>query len=105
MRTTHLLWTGTVAVHPRQEVLTAPRQKTPPPGDEQGDGAQEGAGRSDPPRLPAGLRRPDHGLSGAVTTLAVMLIGAHAREDDPVVSAAERGADIVQIFLADPQGW
>lgn len=34
-----------------------------------------------------------------------MLIGAHAREDDPVVSAAERGADIVQIFLADPQGW
>ncbi|MGH3611347.1 MAG: deoxyribonuclease IV [Pseudonocardia sp.] len=34
-----------------------------------------------------------------------MLIGAHVREDDPVVSAAERGADIVQVFLADPQGW
>jgi deoxyribonuclease IV len=34
-----------------------------------------------------------------------MLIGAHVREDDPVVSAAERGADIVQMFLADPQGW
>jgi deoxyribonuclease-4 len=34
-----------------------------------------------------------------------MLIGAHVREDDPLVSAAERGADIVQMFLADPQGW
>lgn len=34
-----------------------------------------------------------------------MLIGAHVREDDPIVSAAERGADIVQMFLADPQGW
>ncbi len=34
-----------------------------------------------------------------------MLIGAHVREDDPVVSAAARGADIVQMFLADPQGW
>ena len=34
-----------------------------------------------------------------------MLIGAHVREDDPVASAAERGADIVQMFLADPQGW
>ena len=34
-----------------------------------------------------------------------MLIGAHVREDDPIVSAAERGAEIVQMFLADPQGW
>jgi len=34
-----------------------------------------------------------------------MLIGAHVREDDPVTSAAERGADIVQMFLADPEGW
>jgi deoxyribonuclease IV len=34
-----------------------------------------------------------------------MLIGAHVREDDPVATAAERGADIVQMFLADPQGW
>jgi deoxyribonuclease-4 len=45
------------------------------------------------------------GASGKVTTLARMLIGAHVREDDPVASAAERGADIVQMFLADPQGW
>ena len=34
-----------------------------------------------------------------------MLIGAHVREEDPVVTAAERGADIVQMFLSDPQGW
>ena len=34
-----------------------------------------------------------------------MLIGAHVRDDDPVGAAAERGADVVQIFLADPQGW
>lgn len=34
-----------------------------------------------------------------------MLIGAHVREDDPVASAAWTGADIVQMFLADPQGW
>ena len=34
-----------------------------------------------------------------------MLIGAHVREDDPVAAAAERGADVVQMFLADPQGW
>ncbi|AEA28744.1 deoxyribonuclease IV [Pseudonocardia benzenivorans] len=34
-----------------------------------------------------------------------MLIGAHVRDDDPVGAAAERGADVVQIFLSDPQGW
>jgi deoxyribonuclease-4 len=34
-----------------------------------------------------------------------MLIGAHVRESDPIDSAAERGADVVQVFLADPQGW
>jgi len=34
-----------------------------------------------------------------------MLIGAHVREDDPVASAAARGAEIVQMFLSDPQGW
>jgi deoxyribonuclease-4 len=44
-------------------------------------------------------------VSGVVTTLAFMLIGAHVREDDPLVTAAERGADIVQMFLADPQSW
>jgi deoxyribonuclease-4 len=34
-----------------------------------------------------------------------MLIGAHVRDDDPVGAAAERGAEVVQFFLADPQGW
>ena len=34
-----------------------------------------------------------------------MFIGAHVREADPVASAAQSGAEIVQMFLADPQGW
>jgi deoxyribonuclease-4 len=34
-----------------------------------------------------------------------MLIGAHVREEDPVTTAADLGADVVQIFLADPLGW
>lgn len=34
-----------------------------------------------------------------------MLIGAHVRDDDPLSAARERGADAVQFFLADPQGW
>lgn len=32
-------------------------------------------------------------------------IGAHVRDDDPIGAAAERGAEVVQCFLADPQGW
>ncbi len=39
------------------------------------------------------------------TILTPMLIGAHVREDDPIATAAERGAEIVQVFLADPQSW
>jgi len=34
-----------------------------------------------------------------------LLIGAHVESDDPLRAAAERGADLVQIFLGDPQGW
>lgn len=34
-----------------------------------------------------------------------MLIGAHVREDDPLAAAAQSGAEIVQIFLGDPQSW
>jgi deoxyribonuclease IV len=52
----------------------------------------------------ADRRRGDR-LSVANRSLAPMLIGAHVREDDPVVTAAQRGADVVQMFLADPQGW
>lgn len=44
-------------------------------------------------------------MSGRLASLGPMLIGAHARQDDPVAAAADCGADIVQIFLADPQGW
>ncbi|PWW61896.1 deoxyribonuclease IV [Actinokineospora spheciospongiae] len=34
-----------------------------------------------------------------------MSIGAHVRDDDPLAAARERGAEVVQFFLADPQGW
>lgn len=34
-----------------------------------------------------------------------MRIGAHVNADDPLAEAARRGADVVQFFLADPQGW
>ncbi len=32
-------------------------------------------------------------------------IGAHVDSEDPLAEAAARGADLVQFFLADPQGW
>ncbi|GHF57588.1 deoxyribonuclease-4 [Amycolatopsis bartoniae] len=34
-----------------------------------------------------------------------MQIGAHVRDDDPLSAARERNAEVVQFFLADPQGW
>ncbi|SDJ85483.1 Endonuclease IV [Actinopolyspora mzabensis] len=34
-----------------------------------------------------------------------MQIGAHVRDDDPLTAASERGAEVVQFFLSDPQGW
>jgi deoxyribonuclease IV len=34
-----------------------------------------------------------------------MCIGAHVRDDDPIGAARERGAEVVQFFLSDPQGW
>ena len=34
-----------------------------------------------------------------------MRIGAHVDEADPLAEAAARDADLVQFFLADPQGW
>ena len=34
-----------------------------------------------------------------------MRIGAHIRDDDPIAAAAELNAEVVQFFLADPQGW
>lgn len=32
-------------------------------------------------------------------------IGAHVDQTDPLAEAAARGADVVQFFLGDPQGW
>jgi deoxyribonuclease IV len=32
-------------------------------------------------------------------------IGAHVESGDPIAEATARGADLVQIFLGDPQGW
>lgn len=34
-----------------------------------------------------------------------MLIGGHVGPDDPLGTAVAEGADCVQIFLGDPQGW
>ncbi|HSF85844.1 MAG TPA: deoxyribonuclease IV [Acidimicrobiia bacterium] len=34
-----------------------------------------------------------------------MRIGAHTSNDRPLQQAADRGADLVQIFLGDPQSW
>ena len=34
-----------------------------------------------------------------------MRIGAHVDSTDPLAEATGRGADVVQFFLADPQGW
>ncbi|MCE7005146.1 deoxyribonuclease IV [Kibdelosporangium philippinense] len=34
-----------------------------------------------------------------------MRIGAHVRDDDPLAAGRERGAEVVQFFLADPQSW
>ncbi|MEA2003182.1 MAG: deoxyribonuclease IV [Actinomycetota bacterium] len=34
-----------------------------------------------------------------------MLIGAHTNPKDPVAEAASRNADLVQIFIANPQSW
>lgn len=34
-----------------------------------------------------------------------MRIGAHVSDNDPVITATQRNAEAVQIFLADPQNW
>src|SRR5918997_6890518 len=34
-----------------------------------------------------------------------MLIGSHVAPDDPLATAEAEGADVVQIFLGDPQSW
>ena len=45
-------------------------------------------------------------LSARPASLCRMLqIGAHVPPEDPLAEAKARDADLVQIFLADPQGW
>ncbi|MFH5821175.1 deoxyribonuclease IV [Georgenia sp. AZ-5] len=39
------------------------------------------------------------------TTATTLRIGAHVRHDDPVAAALERGAELSQFFIGDPQGW
>ncbi|MCA1824178.1 MAG: deoxyribonuclease IV [Mycobacteriales bacterium] len=34
-----------------------------------------------------------------------LTIGAHVGRSDPVTAGKERAADLVQVFLSDPQGW
>ena len=34
-----------------------------------------------------------------------ILLGAHVSAEDPLTEAKARGADLVQFFLSDPQGW
>ncbi|HHV20226.1 MAG TPA: deoxyribonuclease IV [Propionibacterium sp.] len=36
---------------------------------------------------------------------AVVTIGAHVDQTDPVAEAVARGADVAQFFLGNPQGW
>jgi len=35
----------------------------------------------------------------------MLAIGAHVDQADPIAEAVARGADLVQFFLGDPQGW
>jgi deoxyribonuclease-4 len=56
------------------------------------------------------VRRVTAGSRGGADTPPVysahMRIGAHVgRDEDPLGAAKERGADCVQLFLSDPQGW
>ena len=49
--------------------------------------------------LDSGFRHDATGYGG------LMLIGAHVGSSDPLEAAASRQADIVQIFLSNPQSW
>ena len=49
-------------------------------------------------------RRGSGGSPGAASPVGV-LIGSHVPPTDPLGTAAAEGADVVQIFLGDPQSW
>jgi deoxyribonuclease-4 len=42
---------------------------------------------------------------GGRGTVTAVLIGGHVEPDDPLGLAAAEGADCIQMFLGDPQGW
>jgi deoxyribonuclease-4 len=42
---------------------------------------------------------------GRVTDTSLGVVGAHVAPERPLDTAAEVGADAVQVFLSDPQGW
>src|SRR5438874_9188980 len=44
-------------------------------------------------------------MSVAPRILVGMRIGAHVDRADPLAEATARGADVVQFFLTDPQGY
>jgi len=44
-------------------------------------------------------------VSAPLTTLANVLIGSHVSPEDPLAAAEAEGADVVQIFLGNPQSW
>ena len=44
-------------------------------------------------------------LSGSVTRLADVLIGSHVSPQHPLAAAEAENADVVQIFLGNPQSW
>jgi len=43
--------------------------------------------------------------AGRVTDTSLGVVGAHVAPERPLETAAALGADAVQIFLSDPQGW
>src|ERR1700742_174780 len=43
--------------------------------------------------------------SALETRLGVVLIGSHVSPQDPLAAAQAEGADVVQIFLGNPQSW
>jgi len=44
-------------------------------------------------------------VSQAPRSLATMRIGSHVDQEDPIAGATARGAEVVQIFLGEPQAW
>jgi len=56
-------------------------------------------------RLPRKRAVPPARRSEPLTRLANVLIGSHVSPQDPLAAAEAEGADVVQIFLGNPQSW